>query len=182
MTKRECKWFTISQYEEEAVYLREMHKQGWRLTKVTFPCFYTFEQCAPEDVVYQLDYNQEGIQQKAEYRQMFADCGWEYMFDFVGYSYFRKPAAAMQGEEEIFCDDESRLEMLKRVIVGRLLPLLILFCGVVIPQLMMNLMRADTNIWAAFFVGVYVAILVLYIAIFARMGYDYLKLIKRIKG
>lgn len=27
---------------------------------------------------------------------MFTDCGWEYLQDFVGYSYFRKPKAAMK--------------------------------------------------------------------------------------
>jgi len=47
-------------------------------------------------VVYQLDYNQEGRSHKEEYIQMFTDCGWEYLQDFVGYSYFRKPKAAMK--------------------------------------------------------------------------------------
>ena len=46
---------------------------------------------------------------------MFADCGWEYLQDFAGYSYFRKPVAEMKGEEAIFCDDASRLEMMRRV-------------------------------------------------------------------
>lgn len=47
--------------------------------------------CTPEDVVYQLDYNEEGLTHKDEYVQMFRDCGWEYIQDFGGYSYFRKP-------------------------------------------------------------------------------------------
>ena len=46
--------------------------------------------------------------------QLFADCGWEYIQDYVGYSYFRKPAATA-GSDEIFCDDESRREMLREV-------------------------------------------------------------------
>lgn len=55
---------------------------------------------------------------------MFRDCGWEYLQNFVGYSYFRKAASDMDGtEEEIFCDDASRLDMIKRVFSQRMVPL-----------------------------------------------------------
>ena len=84
------KYFSIPHYRKEEEYLSSMHEQGWRLTKVTFPGFYHFEKCEPESVSYRLDYNQEGIRNKDEYVKMFADCGWEYLFDFVGYSYFGK--------------------------------------------------------------------------------------------
>lgn len=137
-SKTEFKWFTIVQYEEEQEYLRKMHKAGWKLARIGFPGFYHFTACTPEDVVYQLDYNQEGVANKTEYVQMFFDCGWEYLFDFVGYSYFRKPVSKMQGQEEIFCDDESRMDMMKRVYRGRLLPLIVIFLGIIIPQLVSN--------------------------------------------
>ena len=80
--------------------------------------------------MYQLDYNEEGIKHKDEYVQMFQDCGWEYIQDYAGYSYFRKPVSQMQGKmEEIFCDDESRLEMMRRMFLGRYTPLfIILWC------------------------------------------------------
>ncbi|MDD6826093.1 MAG: DUF2812 domain-containing protein [Oscillospiraceae bacterium] len=58
---------------------------------------------------------------------IFADCGWEYMFDFVGYSYFCKAADQSDGNDEIFCDDESRLDMMKRVLKGRVAPLIVFF-------------------------------------------------------
>ena len=48
-----------------------------------------------------------------EYVRMFEDCGWEYLTEFDGYNYFRKPADKMQQKEEIFCDDISRLDMMK---------------------------------------------------------------------
>lgn len=110
--KTTFRFFTIMQHEEEAEYLGRMYRDGWKFTGVTFPGFYHFVKSVPEDVVYQLDYNQDGLAHKSEYIQMFADCGWEYLQDFFGYSYFRKPKALMQGEEEIFCDAESRLEMM----------------------------------------------------------------------
>ena len=50
-TKTTFKWFTIFQYEEEQEYLRQMHKAGWKLNKVSFPGFYHFTECTPEDVV-----------------------------------------------------------------------------------------------------------------------------------
>lgn len=72
-----------------------------------------------KEISYRLDYNQEGVSNKAEYVQMFSDCGWEYLFDFVGYSYFRKTSDEGNMNEEIFCDDGSRLDMMKRVYKGK---------------------------------------------------------------
>ena len=91
--KIEFRWFSVPEWEKEQDFLREQHKKGWKFTKVSFLGFYHFEKCKPEDVVYQLDYNKDGIDNKAEYVQMFQDCGWEYLMDFVGYSYFRKPVS-----------------------------------------------------------------------------------------
>ena len=82
--KREFRYFTIMDYEKEGDYLQERHRQGWKFRSVYLPGIYEFERATPEDVVYQLDYNQEGIQNKTEYVQMFEDCGWEYIQDFVG--------------------------------------------------------------------------------------------------
>ena len=118
-TKTEMRYFSIMDWEKEQDYLREQHKSGWRFIKVTGIGTYHFEQCEPEDVIYQLDYNQEGIAHKEEYVQMFKDCGWDYLQDFFGYSYFSKPAAKMGGDEEIFCDDSSRVEMMERIFKGR---------------------------------------------------------------
>ncbi len=134
-TKKEFRIFLITDYEKEGEYLSLRHSQGWKFVKVVFPGIYYFEKCTPEDVVYQLDYNQDGLSNKDEYVQLFQDCGWEYLMDFFGYSYFRKSRAAMDGDEQIFCDEESRLEMLQRVFQGRMLPLCIILFGVFIPQL-----------------------------------------------
>lgn len=133
--KTEFHYFTIMDYEKEQDYLRSMHKAGWEFAGVTVPGFYHFVQCEPEDVIYQLDYNLEGSAHKEEYVQMFEDCGWEYLMDFVGYSYFRKPAAQAKEDEGIFCDDSSRLDMMTRIFKGRMLPLLCIFFLVLLPQL-----------------------------------------------
>ena len=69
---------------------------------------------------------------------MFADCGWEYIQEYAGYSYFRKAVKEMDMEEEIFCDEESRLAMLERVYKGRLLPMLVIFSACLLPQFILN--------------------------------------------
>ena len=90
--------------------------------------------------MYQLDYNEEGIKHKDEYVRMFQDCGWEYIQDYAGYSYFRKSVSQMQGKmEEIFCDDESRLEMMRRMFLGRYTPLFIILVLLILPNLFLQL-------------------------------------------
>ena len=126
-TKQEFRYFTITEYDKEQKYLSRRHGEGWKFTAVTGIGQYHFEQCEPENVVYQLDYNPEGTADIEGYVQMFEDCGWEHITDYVGYSYFRKPAAEMKEEEEIFFDDSSKLDMMKRIFKGRMIPMFIVF-------------------------------------------------------
>lgn len=175
--KKEFRYFTIFDYEKEQEYLSQMHEHGWKFITVYFPGIYCFEACQPEKVVYQLDYNQDGLAHKDEYLQIFRDCGWEYLMDFVGYSYFRKPAAEMKEDEGIFCDDESRLDMMKRIFRGRMVPLLVIFLVVLIPQLMRQL--AD-HAWTqgTFRSGLfwfYLGLTVVYLIFFIRFILHYLQ-------
>lgn len=62
MTKKTLRFFTIADWEKEENYLRKMHQEGWKLKKGGI--IYNFERCEPEDVIYQLDYNQEGAKIK----------------------------------------------------------------------------------------------------------------------
>lgn len=142
-TKKQFKWYTIFEYEKEQDYLRNMHRSGWKLVKVKGLGVYSFEKCVPQDVVYQLDYNKEGLSHKDEYLKMFDDCGWEYIQNYGGYSYFRKAVATDGAAEEIFCDEESRLEMMRRVLKGRMLPLLLIFFAALVPMFIINLSNHD---------------------------------------
>lgn len=170
---RKCmKYFTIFEYEKEEKYLREMHKDGWKFLKVSGLGTYHFEKCTPEDVVYQLDYNKEGMKNKDEYLQMFSDCGWEHLQEFAGYSYFRKPASEMNGEEGIFCDEESKLRMMERVLRVRMTPLVVIFFCFLLPQLCMN--TASGNYAVAAFMGGLMAVYLLVFLISAR-GYFKMK-------
>ena len=170
-TKMEFKVFTIPEWKKEQDYLREQHKKGWKFVRVKFVGCYFFEKCTPQDVVYQLDYNPEGIAHKEEYVQMFRDCGWEYLQDYVGYSYFRKAASEMNGNEEIFCDDASRMDMMKRVVKGRMLPLLCIFFLIILPNIYMQSQGSEfiNHILA----GVFAALFVLYLILFVWFGIQF---------
>ena len=167
-TKKEFKYFTIFNHKDEEQYLRKQHNAGWKFIKVTGFGVYHFERCQPEDVVYQLDYNQESADNKGEYIQMFADCGWDYIQEYAGYSYFRKSVSGMNGDEEIFCDDSSRLAMMERVYKGRLLPLLVTFTVILLPQFILNLV--DGRFVLAAIMG---SILLIYIALFVYCAVHY---------
>ena len=169
--KKQFKWFTIAQYEQEQEYLNEMHKKGWKLVRVSFPDWYHFEKCEPEDVVYQLDYNPDGIANKDESVQMFRDCGWEYLQDICGYSYFRKPASEMHGHEEIFCDDASRIDMMKRIFKGRIIPLLYVFFLIILIILpKMWLQNTFETLESRIMLGIYIALFALYMFVFISFG------------
>ena len=160
--KKQFKWFTIFEHEKEQDYLQAMHRSGWKLTAIRGFGMYHFEKCIPEEVAYRLDYNKDGLAHKEEYLKMFEDCGWEHIQEYVGYSYFRKPVTEEGAEEEIFCDAESRISMMQRVLKARLLPLLIVFI-VFLPQFLIHCFSAR-NYLAAFFTG---AVLLTYLAFFA---------------
>ena len=170
------KFFTISECKEEQEYLQEQQRNGWKFKKVVFPFLYVFERCTPEDVVYQLDYNKEGLKEQDAYQKMFEDAGWEYVTEFVGFSYFRKPVSEMNGKEEIFSDDTSKADMYQRIWMGRM-PILFAIMGlVIIPQLIMQFCR-KASIHNSMLVA-YMLLFILYICIIGKFTFDYRKLRK----
>ncbi len=118
-TKTEWKLFFITDYEKEAAYLTAMHAKGWKLTGITARMFYHFEACPKEEVVYQLDFRQQEKAAREGYLQFYADYGWEHVADCNHFSIFRKSVA--DGEVEIYDDNGSKLEMLKRIFYSRFL-------------------------------------------------------------
>ena len=125
---------TIADYDREALYLREMHAEGWKLRKVSYSILlfavkYTFEKCHPEQVSYQLDFYPMEKSERASYLQLFKDYGWEHITDFNGFSYFRKLHSGIESdaEFEIYNDASGKLAMVKRILIMRMLPIFLLF-------------------------------------------------------
>ena len=125
---------TIADYDREALYLGKMHAEGWKLKEVNYSNLvvavkYTFEKCQPEQVSYQLDFYPMKKSERASYLQLFKDCGWEHITNFNGFSYFRKAHSEIESdaEFEIYNDMAGKLDMVKRILIMRMLPILLLF-------------------------------------------------------
>ena len=126
--------FTIADYDREALYLRKMHAEGWKLKEVSYSNLvvavkYTFEKCQPEQVSYQLDLYPMKKSERASYLQLFKDCGWEHITDFKGFSYFRKLHSGIESdaEFEIYNDASGKLAVVKRILIIRMIPILLIF-------------------------------------------------------
>ena len=152
--------FTIADYDREALYLRKMHAEGWKLKEVTYSNLvvavkYTFEKCQPEQVSYQLDFYPMRKSDRASYLQLFKDCGWEHITDFNGFSYFRKLHSGIESdaEFEIYNDATNKLDMVNRILRLRLVPSLLLL-AIHIPFLFILLDRSNTfDLWKFLVVG-----------------------------
>ncbi len=102
-------------YEKTQKYLHDMHMKGWKFVRMTPSGAFEFEECVPEDVIYQADCYASNVKNTAEYFQLFADCGWELILSQEYFHYFRKPASQALENESIFCDEQSRKQMRKRI-------------------------------------------------------------------
>ena len=170
--KMKIRFFTIADYEEEEIWLRQQHKSGWKLVKTVLPCFFIFESCTPEDVVYRLDYKNDT--ESSDYYQLFQDYGWEYFNRCLGWLYFRKPVSETDTQQdiEIFSDDSSRIDMVNHIVKTRMLPLLVIFFGCLIP----NLIRSVNT--SLPFTIVFTLMFFLYLYLFLHCGFKLRKLRK----
>ena len=180
---KEFKLFTLTEYEKEEEYLRNKHQQGYEFVSVSMPGYYTFKKCEPKDVVYRLDYNPASRKDKQAYLQMFEDAGWEYLQDMNEYSYFRKEAdLTNELENEIFCDNESKLEMAKRVIKTKFIPAIIVLITCMIPNVI-NCMNTDFSAHptrAILYIILYLLVL-LCIVVMTRVIVGYIELRNKYK-
>lgn len=167
-TKTKIKFFTIADYGEEERWLEEEHRNGWRLVKLIPPVFFIFEETKPEECVYQLDYKNKKITD--DYLQMFEDYGWEYAGACLGWYYFRKPANEVGSDEDkkIFSDNESKIEMISHIFITRMIPLLILFVTVIIPNLI--ILSSSRNSFGKYLFGLNIVLFTIYLYIFIRVG------------
>ena len=169
---------TIADYDREALYLGEMHAQGWKLKEVSYSNLvvavkYTFEKCQPEQVSYQLDFYPMKKSERASYLQLFKDCGWEHITDFNGFSYFSKPYSQIESdtEFEIYNDATSKLDMLYRILRLRLVPALLLL-AIHIPFLLKLLNRSNAyGLWSFLAVGLDIFLSLILLLIVAYIGW-----------
>ncbi|MBR4462616.1 MAG: DUF2812 domain-containing protein [Erysipelotrichaceae bacterium] len=179
MNKTVTKFFTIADYEEEEKWLRDQHRNGWKVIKMTAPCFYTFESCEPEDMIYRLDFRD--IEKMDEYENMLKDFGWEYIGQCVGWQYFRKPACETETQEEgeLFSDNASKAELVSNVITTRMAPICLIFLCCVIPNFM-RFMKGDFVGPLGMILGLFFAVMfVVYVYLIIYCGTKLKKIKKR---
>lgn len=170
MNKTMIRIFTIADYEEEEIWLREQHINGWKLKKMVPPCFYIFESCEPEDVIYRLDYRNS--RQTEEYMQMLKDFGWEYFAQCFGWLYFRKPAVMAESKQdgELFSDNESRVDLISHIVKTRMIPLAVIFLCCVIPNFLGAVFEENPDGFRTFF-GIFFGIMfVIYVFLIVHCG------------
>lgn len=162
---------TIADYDREALYLRKMHAEGWKLKEVTYSILlfavkYTFEKCQPEQVSYQLDFYPMKKSERASYLQLFKDCGWEHITDFNGFSYFRKVHFEIESdaEFEIYNDAAGKLAVVKRILIMRMLPILLLFLAL-LPVFSKFVSGASSFSWEVFLIFIIDGVLLIVFAI-----------------
>ena len=176
---------TIADYDREALYLGEMHAQGWKLKEVSYSNLvvavkYTFEKCQPEQVSYQLDFYPMKKSERASYLQLFKDCGWEHITDFNGFSYFRKAHSEIESdaEFEIYNDAAGKLDMVKRILIMRMLPILLLFAAL-LPIFSKFVSGVSSFSWALFLIFIIDGVLLIVHAI--QISYIFWKLFQKWK-
>ena len=168
-TVTKIRFWTIADFREEEAWLREMAREGLHLLRMVVPCFYIFEKGEPRDVIYRLDFtnNAEG----GDYARMLGEFGWENCGRCMGWIYWRRDADALanEAEGELFSDDESRLDMVKKVIRTRMLPLLTIFLCCVLPQFFRALDGGE--LWGrGFFLGFFGTMTRLYVYLIIHCG------------
>lgn len=162
---------TIADYDREALYLRKMHAEGWKLKRVSYSNLvvavkYTFEECQPEQVSYQLDFYPMKKSERASYLQLFKDCGWEHITDFNSFSYFSKSYSQIESdaEFEIYNDAAGRLAMVKRILTMRMLPILLLFSAL-LPVFSKFVSGVSSFSWELFLIFIIDGVLLIVFAI-----------------
>lgn len=167
---KQFKFFLISEFDKEEEYLREMHKKGYEFVSVSLPGIYTFKKCEPKDVVYRLDFNPLEFKDKIDYIQMFEDYGWMYIQEMNEFSYFRKEASQLnEKENEIFIDNESKLEMIKRISKRKLLPIIVIYFCCFLPN-MNNIINFESSPLTYFII--LLAIFIVYIIVRVLLGFQ----------
>ena len=176
---------TIADYDREALYLRKMHAEGWKLKEATYSILlfavkYTFEKCQPEQVSYQLDFYPMKKSERASYLQLFKDCGWEHITDFNGFSYFRKVHFEIESdaEFEIYNDAAGKLAVVKRILIMRMLPILLLFLAL-LPVFSKFVSGASSFSWEVFLIFIIDCVLLIIFAI--QISYIFWRLFQKWK-
>lgn len=112
-TRTLLRWFWAWEDDKEERFLEDMARQGWHLVRGGI--LFQFERGEPREMRYRLDYRRGTQGQLRDYFALCSDAGWEYVYNFGGWRYFRSPAARQA--PEIYTDAASRVGKYRRVLI-----------------------------------------------------------------
>ncbi len=101
------------------------------------------------------------------------------MTEFATFSYFRKPLR--DSNTELFSDNQSRLDMVKAIFYSRMLPVLVIFTVIIVPNTNLLFQRVHfggnsvVNVLSLFLLALYL----LYVIIIIYCGFGLYRLSKR---
>ncbi|GGE44805.1 hypothetical protein GCM10011391_24530 [Pullulanibacillus camelliae] len=113
--KKVLKMFPVWQMEEEEQWLSRMAQQGWQLTGClpVIPV-YIFEEQKSHSAVFKIDLQPElRKKDRGEYKQVFADSGWEFIIKRGDRYYFQGEGTELMSQD-IYTDKPSKLERYKK--------------------------------------------------------------------
>lgn len=177
-TRKESEWiFKVVwawQDEREEKWLEEQAAQGWHLEKVA-PFFYKFLQGTPSRVIYRMDYKRTTDQDYAEYRDIFAACGWELVAEMANWHYYRISPENSE-TPEIYSNDHSKAQKYRRLLIG-LVPVMVIFTTIFNPALSRGLLNARNqgDAW------VYQAAIAFRVVIFLLLVYVIIRILVKIR-
>lgn len=102
INKKQFRIFTILDFDKEEEYLHEMHLKGWKYSRNRF-CFFYFEECQPEDVLYRVFDKKLGKKYHHQLGNLKAG-SWE-LVETGSSLVFRKAVSDLLPDDEVFCKD-----------------------------------------------------------------------------
>lgn len=101
-SKVQFRMFTIFDLDKVEDYLHKMHLKGWKFKSNRF-CFFYFEPCRPDDVMYRV-WNTSYLRKNEMELQSIKDRGWKYV-ENCSYTVFRKAACDVDSNDQSFMDN-----------------------------------------------------------------------------
>ena len=109
-SKVQFRMFTVFDLDKVEDYLHEMHLKGWKFKSNRF-CFFYFEQCRPDDVIYCI-YDSRFLKKYKHELQDFRNRGWE-LIGAGSCSILRKSSSNLLPEDQVYMSKGLRWEVMR---------------------------------------------------------------------
>ena len=110
VSRVEFRIFTILDLDKVEEHLHVMHLKGWEYKANRF-CFFYFEQCRPEDIIYRI-YDSRFLKKYQHELQDFRNSGWE-LIETGFCLILRKSASDLLPEDQVYMSKGLRWEVVR---------------------------------------------------------------------